>query len=349
MPNRTLTQLIPTFLSQENSDDILKGVVVCEVGEAKGHGFYLGEKFMEQVVQIGNRKQIKVRLDHPEEGQCGKLLSIVGQAFNFRLDGEKVRADIRLFDVPAKKIIQQLAKQASNLFGMSIAFIGKAGKKMKNGLEEVFCKDFEAVDFVESPAATTALFSEKVDSQKKEETKTDKNSENLNNENYMDKEILAALGLEEGADEESIKKAILAVCSAKKEMDDKSKGDESKLSDEEKSKADEADKKKKDDEEAAAALAKKSSQIQLSEKQISEIVASQVARQFTALAAKIGGKPKIGQADGDAGKSQEDKDKEANFGFNAEEIAFAKKEGIELKSWRATLSKAAEKTIHLSK
>jgi len=355
MPNRFSKQLFGTFLSQEVSEDILKGVVICEVGEAKGHGFYLGSRFLEQVVLIGNRKQIKVRVDHPEEGKSGKVLSIVGQAFNFRIDGEKVRADIRLFDVPAKKIIQQLAKQASNLFGMSLDFTGKIGKKLKNGLDEVFCKDLDAVDFVESPAATNALFSEKVDSQNEDETQTDDKSENLNLQNIMDKEILAALGLEEGADEKSIKAAILAACAAKKSFDEKSEDKSEEKMDDSDDKKDEGDEKladeskdeKKEEKEVEAKASSKKEGMKLDEKQISEIVAEQVAKQFTAMLAKTGGKAKVSTSTEE--KSSEKKEDDKNFGFNDEEVLFAKKNDINLKEWRATLNKAAERTVRFQK
>lgn len=329
-----------SFLSEENSDDVLKGVIVCEVGEAKGHNFYLGTRFLEQVVEIGNSKQIKVRVDHPEDGKSGKVLSIIGQAFNFRIDGEKVRADIRLFDVPAKKIIQQLAKQASNLFGMSLDFIGKTGKKLKNGLDEVFCKDLDAVDFVESPAATNALFSEKVDSQNEGTTRTDEKSDNSNTNNSMDKEILAALGLEEGADEKSIKEAILAACAAKKTLSEQSEGKG------EQSKEEKSD---EENEEVEAKASSKKESTKLDEKKISEIVAEQVAKQFTAMLAKTGGKAKIGASAEESEKSGKEQKKDENFGFDEEEVKFAKKYSIDLKEWRNTLNKAAEKTVRLAK
>jgi hypothetical protein len=329
------------FQSNPGEDsDILKGVLICELGEAKGHGFYLGDKFLDQVVLIGNRKQIKVRVDHPDEGKTGKVLSIIGQAFNFIRDGDKVRADVRLFDLPAKQIIKQLAKQANELFGMSLDFVGKVGKKLENGLEEIFCKDIDAVDFVEAPAATNSLFSEKVDSEKDDESQT---YDQKQNSNFMDKEILAALGLEEGADDKSIKAAILAACEAKKTLAEQSDKKDDEKGEGEKEEMAEGDEEKKDEEKdkEVKASAKKDS-FQLDDKKLAELVSTQVAKQFTALLAKTGMKnAKVSESE----SGKEAKADDANFGFSEIEVSWAKRNNVDLKSWRATLNKAAEKTF----
>lgn len=155
------------FAAQEaatGKPTVLRGVIVCQVGEAKGHGYHLDQAFCDQVVECAKGQAVKVRLDHPAEGETGKVLSIVGKASNFRIDGDKVRADVELFDVPASTTLQKLAQQAADLFGMSLDFAGKVGKEIKDGLKTITCQAINALDFVEAPAATSALFAAQVDS-----------------------------------------------------------------------------------------------------------------------------------------------------------------------------------------
>jgi hypothetical protein len=58
----------------------------------------------------------------------------------------------------------KLAKQAAHLFGLSLDFLGEQSDKLKNGLRRMTCTMINAVDFVDQPAATTALFEEKIES-----------------------------------------------------------------------------------------------------------------------------------------------------------------------------------------
>ena len=142
----------------QSDDSILHGVQVVEVGEAEGHDFSITKGFLSAVVEQGNAAgSVKVRVNHPE-GR-GDVLSIVGEASNFRLDGDCVRADVRLFDVPDKPRLLALAQQAGHLFGMSLDFAGEVLKKAGTKVKEMTCEAIYAVDFVDTPAATRALFS----------------------------------------------------------------------------------------------------------------------------------------------------------------------------------------------
>jgi hypothetical protein len=150
------------------ADDILRGVIVCEEGEAKGHGFRLSHQFLMDVVKLCAGQTLKVRLDHPEEGKSSKLETLVGKAANWRLstverDGKQipcVRADIELLDVPEKSRLKTYAAQAADLFGMSLDFIGKLTQKAKDGMRDMIaCVRVDAVDFVGEPAATRSLLS----------------------------------------------------------------------------------------------------------------------------------------------------------------------------------------------
>jgi hypothetical protein len=140
------------------SDNTLTGVQVVAIGEAQGHDFEITEDFLSAVVDLGQQAgTVKVRVNHPE-GR-GDVLSIVGEASNFRLDGQCVRADVTLFDVPDAPRLLTLARQAGHLFGMSLDFAGETVKKAGQKLKQMTCEAIYAVDFVDTPAATRALFS----------------------------------------------------------------------------------------------------------------------------------------------------------------------------------------------
>jgi hypothetical protein len=162
------TRLLLTLVDHES--DVLQGVVLAEEGEAIGHDFYLDKNFLSQLVEVCKDKgTIKVRANHPEDGKNADVLSIVGEASNFRIatlvrDGvEKlcVRADVKLFNVPQKKALLALAQEASAHFGMSLDFKGELSKKKVDGVPCITCEEVNAVDFVENPAAVSALFSKK--------------------------------------------------------------------------------------------------------------------------------------------------------------------------------------------
>ena len=141
----------------QSDDSTLHGVQVVEIGEAEGHDFAIGQEFLSAVVELGNAAPVKVRMNHPE-GR-GDVASIVGEATNFVLDGKCVRADVHLFDLPEKSRLLTLAQQAGHLFGMSLDFAGEVVKKAGQKLKEMTCDRIFAVDFVDTPAATRALFS----------------------------------------------------------------------------------------------------------------------------------------------------------------------------------------------
>ena len=141
-----------------STSDVLEAVRVVEIGEAEGHDFSIGEEFLASVVKLGNEAgSVKVRVNHPD-GQ-GDVLSIVGEASNFRLGDECVLADVNLFDVPDKSRLVTLARQAGHLFGMSLDFAGEVVKKAGQKIKTMTCEAIYGVDFVDTPAATRALFS----------------------------------------------------------------------------------------------------------------------------------------------------------------------------------------------
>jgi hypothetical protein len=154
----------------------LTGVIVAEVGEAKGHGIDLDETTLDQIVQFGNasRKGPKVRFTHPNFCRDG-LSDYLGRTKNFRRDGNKVRADVFLgppaFKTPNSNVsngdfILSLAEHDPEAFGASMACYAiheerkdDDGKPIAGAKPLLRLTGLPAVDMVGDPAATSALFS----------------------------------------------------------------------------------------------------------------------------------------------------------------------------------------------
>lgn len=197
----------------DEAKDTIPGAILCEEGEAQGHGYLLTKKFLEQVLACIGGKALKVRVNHPEEGKASDLFTLVGKALNCRLDSVErdgkqvacIRGDIHLFDdkVGLKDRILDLAKQAQEFFGMSLDFAGKAGKKLSNGLREIACEGVTAVDFVGEPAAAGSLLNiPTVDSTQKVTTLPDMK---------LSIDFLKRIGLDETATEEQINAKLAAI------------------------------------------------------------------------------------------------------------------------------------------
>jgi hypothetical protein len=157
----------------DRGSGIIKDVVLCQVGEAKGHELFIDQVFINNVVTFGNENQagIKARFGHPNI--CSTALgSYLGRFRNFRLVEDKAIADLYLdksSQISPKgnlyEYIFTLAESNPEMFGASIAFkMGKVNTK----LESVDGKKVErryatilglfAADLVDDPAATDGLF-----------------------------------------------------------------------------------------------------------------------------------------------------------------------------------------------
>ena len=170
----------------------IKGVALARVGEAKGHGVFLDNNFINEIVRLGNAKSnsqgqstgVKVRFGHPN--MCSTALgTFLGRAKNFYIDGDFARADLFLSrsakDAPGGDLfnyVLQLAKTNPDMFGMSIVF--EPGQSIKIGEDGVKIPDTDpefdnidgdvftsinkllAADVVDDPAATDdGIFSAK--------------------------------------------------------------------------------------------------------------------------------------------------------------------------------------------
>lgn len=169
--SNTIYKQSPSSIDREKG--IIKDIILCQTGEAKGHDLFINNQFIDKVVHLGNeiKPGIKARFGHPNI--CSTALgTYLGRYKNFRKVDNTAVADLFL-DSTSKKspngnlydYVLDLAESNPDMFGASIAF--KAGKADKR-LETIDGKEIEksyativklhACDLVDDPAATEGLF-----------------------------------------------------------------------------------------------------------------------------------------------------------------------------------------------
>lgn len=109
---------------------LIKGVSVITRGEAKGHGMWADAEFLQQIADAGNAsaKGIESRFKHPMFED--KLGTHLGRFVEFRVEGDKVRADLKVSALADKSpthpnlgtYVLGLADEEPDVFGASIAF-----------------------------------------------------------------------------------------------------------------------------------------------------------------------------------------------------------------------------------
>ncbi len=176
---------------------ILRDVRIVEEGEAKSYDVWMDKAFVEKTVALAQNRRIKCRMGHP--GMCSEAMgSYLGYFDNFRVaedeKGSYAIADLNLSEVANKSpqgrladYIMEMSQKAPDMFGASIVFYeGKRFYKTDKGVNiyngnltaegEQYdaakhgaiddskryheIAQLEETDLVDSPAATTSLFSE---------------------------------------------------------------------------------------------------------------------------------------------------------------------------------------------
>jgi len=166
--------------------DILKDVVVVQAGEAKGHGVFLEQAFVDKIVELGNASPtgIKARFDHP--GRCETEFGWqIGTLHNFRVEDDRAIADLHLSESAKKSphgdlhaYILAAAAEHPDKFGNSIVFDqGETYTYAPDGTrvtEDDYYNEkrdwvagdwyvmpaaLHACDVVDEPAATSGFFS----------------------------------------------------------------------------------------------------------------------------------------------------------------------------------------------
>ena len=157
--------LNPTSIDAEKST--IFGVSVITKGIAKGHDLIVDDTTLAQVVKCGNgaKNGIKVKVGHDSGVE-----EIVGRLTNFRVEEDKVLADLELLSYsPRRDFIFELAQKTPEAVGLSIAFEGKP--EAANGQQMARCTRLRSVDLVDEPAANPdGLFEATVDESEKVET-----------------------------------------------------------------------------------------------------------------------------------------------------------------------------------
>ncbi len=164
----------------------LMGLSIAARGEAKGHGMFLDQTFLESLVAGSTAHDLKARYTHPGISSDG-LGTLLGRLKNFRLDddGDLVRADLffvqSAHDTPNGDLadyVMRLADESPDLAGMSIVFERDIGAEdafrgehsdeegkftspdssnTKN-YQHVRLAEFRGADLVDDPAATDGMF-----------------------------------------------------------------------------------------------------------------------------------------------------------------------------------------------
>jgi hypothetical protein len=183
---RTTADLVGTKYTTSGSIDrdrgAIYGVSVNTVGEAKGHGVWLEQSFVEDVARLGNelKQGLKARFGHPN--MCSTALgTFIGRFKNFRVEGNQCIADLYLSNEAKEtphgdlyNYVLGMAENESDMFGTSIVFtvgqqyqLNDDGEKIIDEMlwddgRKVFvtCDKLHACDVVDDPAANPdGLFS----------------------------------------------------------------------------------------------------------------------------------------------------------------------------------------------
>jgi hypothetical protein len=136
--------------------DIIEGVSIISVGEAKGHGLFVDATTLQEVKACAESYAggVKVNLDHG-----AGIKDIVGFCDNFRIIGDKLVADLNLLQNAEKRAyVLEIAEKLPDTFGISIAFSGPV--REVGGKRFASCTELYSADLVQTPAANpTGLFS----------------------------------------------------------------------------------------------------------------------------------------------------------------------------------------------
>ena len=133
----------------DEANGVIKGVSVITLGQARGHDLIIDQTTLEQVVTAAQAYEngVKVKVDHG-----GGVFSIVGSVKDFRIEGDKVKADLHLLKTADKKQhILELARELPDTFGLSVSINGL--HERKDGNTYARCSRIRSCDIVTDPAA----------------------------------------------------------------------------------------------------------------------------------------------------------------------------------------------------
>jgi hypothetical protein len=136
--------------------NVIEGVSIISIGEAKGHGLFVDEQTLIEVKECAEnyRGGVKVNLDHG-----AGIKDIVGFVNNFRIEGEQLLGDLNLLETsPMRDYVLEISNKLPDTFGISISFSGPIEEI--DGINFARCTELYSADLVQTPAANaTGLFS----------------------------------------------------------------------------------------------------------------------------------------------------------------------------------------------
>lgn len=137
----------------------IENVAIISEGPALGHGFHVDSVMLEQVVaSINEQGGVKSRLSHPflQDG----IFSLLGRVSNARVDGTKVRGDLKIGKFAAqaphgdlRSYVLSLAEEAPGDVGLSIVFEAAEFEETEDGRLLGRVRSVRAADLVGDPAA----------------------------------------------------------------------------------------------------------------------------------------------------------------------------------------------------
>lgn len=172
-----------TNYNVDSKNRVIKNVILCQAGEAKGHGEWLEQEFIDDLVKFSNdnfSEGLPSNYGHNWDN-LGKQLGVIK---DIRVDGDKAVGDLHLFesadlspDVPGvASYVMALAAEDRKALNMSIVF-NRKGYYQRNDKGEKITVDWASIDennklyvefgklissdIVDDGAATETLYSKK--------------------------------------------------------------------------------------------------------------------------------------------------------------------------------------------
>lgn len=158
----------PAGLSVDSlrENPLVPGVSVITEGPAAGHfkfdendqpvPVWIDNITLQQVMAVAQeyRSGLRVNMNH-----WSTVLDAAGRLNNFRLDGQKLRADLTLLPTyEGFDHLTVLIAEMSDTFGLSIDFSGPS--EIRDGKAFARCDEIYSADLVPNPAANQGLFSD---------------------------------------------------------------------------------------------------------------------------------------------------------------------------------------------
>ena len=159
------------FIGVDRENETIMGAVVIQAGQLNDdRPWHIDAETLEQVVEFGNKrnKGLKARFTHPNMSDDG-MGKMLGKWTNFRIDGDVVRADLKISpradESPVGEIgsyVLGLAEDEPEYFGVSI--VSELDDSMYEDDSELYDEEtgttafrlsaLYAADVVDEPAAT---------------------------------------------------------------------------------------------------------------------------------------------------------------------------------------------------